>query len=646
MGTVVLRGWTLMLARGLVAALAVAIVLAAFDRWGPSPVKAADGALARRLAAAERKLGADPGALDALTARLGRATVVTGGAICPQTKAASHVTLSATDADARCVRTPQSIALVAGNGDTLAEIGLPTAVSLLGPLTAVALVLLLRQAALGLLLAVFTGAIAMHGLWGGVQHGVVEVFWPTLADTDNLMIIGFTLSMLGMVHVGMAGGGFAHLARAIASGVQGGGKVAARRARVATMLLGLAIFFDDYANALVVGTSMRPLADRTGVSRAKLAFLVDATSASVAGIALVSTWVGFEIGLLGEQARHFEAVAGSPYGIFLALLPYRFYCVFIIVFAAMLAWTGRDFGPMRQHEVEAAGRLAVVDGPDNSVVNSRAHWLDAMTPVGVVLLTVIVGDLWFGRHAPGGPVARFVAGADAAGLQVLVVAAGLGSLTAIGGAAIRRLLGLWTALRAWLSGVVKMWQVVVILVAAMAMRVITEQAGTQDYLAALLGDAAGPWMPLISFITAGVVAFLTGSSWATMGILLPIVIPLAATVPGAGDEPAGWLLASAAAVLDGAIFGDHCSPISDTTVMSSAATDCPHDVHVLTQLPYALTAMLVAASVGYVGTAMLSWPAWSAWLPGVLLLVVITKTLGRPVKWAASGSSPAGPLGP
>ena len=117
-----------------------------------------------------------------------------------------------------------------------------------------------------------------------------------------------------------------------------------------------------------------------------------------------------------------------------------------------------------------------------------------------------------------------------------------------------------------------------------------------------------------------------------MGILLPIVIPLAATAPGAGDQPSGWLLAAAAAVLDGAIFGDHCSPISDTTVMSSAASDCPHDVHVLTQLPYALTAMLVAAVVGYVGTALLSWPAWSAWMPGVLLLVAVTWGIGKPIK--------------
>lgn len=636
MGTVALRGSMLMLARLVLAVGIVGAAVAAFSRWGPLPGRAADGALARQLLAAERKqLAGDPTA-----PRSALALIKDGAQNCPKTSAASMLRTSAADVRARCEFTAAGLALIAQDGAVLAAVPPPTALSLLGPFTAVALVLLLRQAALGLLLAVFAGAIAMHGPWGGLQHGVVEVLWPTVSDADNLLIIGFTLAMLGMVHVGMAGGGFAHLARRIASGVQGGGALAARRARVATVLLGLAIFFDDYANALVVGTSMRPLADRTGVSRAKLAFLVDATSASVAGIALVSTWVGFEIGLLGEQARHFDAVATSPYGVFLAALPYRFYCIFVIVFAALLAWTGRDFGPMRQHEQEAAARLAQTPVGDSAGAHGRGHWLDAMAPVGIVLLTVIAGDLWFGRHAEGGPLARFVAGAEAAGLQVLCAGAGLGSLVAISGATLRRLLSLWAAMRAWLSGVLKMWQVVVILASAMAMRVITEQAGTQDYLAALLGDAAGPWMPLISFVTAGVIAFLTGSSWATMGILLPIVIPLAAVAPGAGEQPSGWLLAAAAAVLDGAIFGDHCSPISDTTVMSSAATGCPHDVHVLTQLPYAVTAMLVAAGVGYVGTALLSWPAWSAWLPGVMLLVVITWGLGRPVQHAAAGPSP------
>ncbi len=621
-----------MAARFAVAVAAVALVIAAFDHFGPTPLRAADGALSRQLAAAQRKAHKEPKKVDAKTRRLAAAVIGEGARFCPAATAASKAGRPGDRPAARCVRTPLQLALVADNGDTLTEIDLPTSLSLLGPLAAVVLVLVLRQAALGLLLAVLAGSVAMHGLFQGLYHGVVDVLAPTLADTSNLLIIVFTLAMLGMVHVGMASGGFADLARRIARGAQGSGRIAARRSRMATALLGLAIFFDDYANALVVGSSMRPLADRTGVSRAKLAFLVDATSASVAGIALVSTWVGFEMGLLGEQARHFEGVAGSPYAIFLAVLPYRFYCVFVLIFAFLLAWTGRDFGPMRRYEAEAAARGIPDDVAGPATASGRAHWLDAMAPVLMVLAAVIAGDLWFGRHAEGGLVARFVAGAEAKGLEVLAIAAGLGSLVAVVGAAGRRLLAPWLAIRAWLQGVARMWIVVVILVAAMAMRVVTEQAGTQDYLAALLGDAGGPWMPLISFITAGVVAFLTGSSWATMGILLPIVIPLAATAPGAGDEPAGWLLAAAAAVLDGAIFGDHCSPISDTTVMSSAAADCPHDVHVLTQLPYAIAAMLVAAGVGYVGTAMLSWPAWTAWAPGIALLCAITWGIGRPLK--------------
>ena len=495
------------------------------------------------------------------------------------------------------------------------------ALTLVGPLAAVAFVLVLRSPALGLFLAVLTGAIALHGPLGGVMHAATDVFGPTLASADNLLILAFTAAMLGMVHVAMAAGGFADLARRIARGADQGSGAPQRRTRLATWLLGMAVFFDDYANSLVVGASMRPLADRTGVSRAKLAYLVDATSAAVAGVAIVSTWVGFEVGLLGDQLERFEGIADGGYGVFLALIPYRFYCLLTIVFAFMIALTGRDFGPMRA--AEAAARPQADTSQDAGT--GRAHWLDAMAPVLVVLGAVLTIDTGLGWSTEGSLMDKFLAGADKNGLKVLAIAGGLGALTSIVGSVARGLLGVGTALRAFGHGLWMTAPVLAILICAMAMRVVCENAGTPQYLAAMLGGAHGVWMPVTSFLVAGLVAFMTGSSWATMGILLPIVIPLAAVEPGPG---AVWLLAASAAVLDGAIFGDHCSPISDTTVMSSAASGCPHDEHVVTQLPYALTVMLAAAGLGYVGIALTGWPAWVALAAGAALLAGFLRLVG------------------
>ncbi len=597
------------------ASVLIAGVLGLFAAFGPDPATAADAALARVV---HKKKTAQP--------------VQDPDGVCPQTVAAAAAKAAGTPLGVawRCAvvdetvgqRLVLTVAAVAPPGSVeITGVRVPTALSLVGPLAAVALVLALQRAALGLFLAVLLGAVAVFGPLTGLKVAAVDVFAPTLTSTDNLLILAFTATMLGMVHVAMAGGGFQDLAWRIARSAGGHPASARRRTRMATWLLGLAIFFDDYANSLVVGSSIRPLADRTGVSRAKLAYLVDATSAAVAGVAIVSTWVGFEVGLLDDQIGRFSGIADAGYGVFLAALPFRFYCLLTVVFAGLVAWTGRDFGPMRAEEARAQ---AAYDEPE--APTGAAHWLDAMGPVLVVLATVIGLDLWFGRAAAGDLLARFIAGADAAGLQVLAAAGVVGSVGAIVGAIGRRLLSPRAALSAWISGVRAMLPVLVILICAMSMRAVCDQAGTPSYLAAMLTGVAGAWVPLISFFIAALVAFMTGSSWATMGILLPIVVPLAATHPGPASV---WLLGATAAVLDGAIFGDHCSPISDTTVMSSAASGCPHDVHVWTQLPYAATVMVAAALFGYAGTAWLDLSAPMALLLATLALAAVIRGFGR-----------------
>ncbi len=618
------------LSTALGAAASVTLVLAAFALWGPDPHAVADAALARATAKVAQPVQ-DPDGVCPVTAAAH--TGGTGGTlVCRRDAAAGRLTLVA-------ARAPQAgmagrLDAARGGGDTIStpahSVPLPGPSSLVGPLAAVALVLALRRAALGLFLAVIAGAIAAMGPVAGLRAAAVDVFWPTLTNTDNLLILAFTATMLGMVHVAMAAGGFTDLARRVAAGAGAHAEGARRRTRMATWLLGLVVFFDDYANSLVVGSSLRPLADRTGVSRAKLAYLVDATSAAVAGVAIVSTWVGFEVGLLQDQIARFDGIATAGYGVFMAALPYRFYCVLTIVFAGLIAWTGRDFGPMAKAEAQARAATPTADAAPG-----RAHWGDALLPVLVVVATVVGADLALGWSAGGGLLTRFIAGAESAGLKVLAAAGAAGSLAAVVGAVARRLLSPAQALSAWAAGVRAMAPVLAILVSAMAMRVVCELAGTPGYLAALLGGVHDAWVPVLSFFVAAVVASMTGSSWATMGILLPIVVPLAARAPG----PEGiWLLAATAAVLDGAIFGDHCSPISDTTVMSSAASGCPHDQHVLTQLPYALTVMVAAAGFGYLGSAWLEIQPWWVLPPAALALALFLRLVGTRAPSPTTGS--------
>ncbi|MEY3014116.1 MAG: hypothetical protein RIT45_2851 [Pseudomonadota bacterium] len=587
-------------------ALAV-LAIVALDAIGPSPERVADRGLIGPIGTLQAKAGAawTPMRVDV------------GADRCPEATAALARGSGPVRPGARCELRGEQLVLLAADGAELATSRSASARSLLGPLLAVFLVLLLRRPATALVVAVVAATLVGKPPLEGLSNLAV-VGRDTLIGGDNQLVLLFTVAMLGMVHVGIDSGAYAALAARM-SGQDG--QASPRRARVATVLLGLLVFFDDYANSLVVGGSMRDTCDRAGVSREKLAYLVDATSASVAGVALVSTWVGFEVGLLGDFASAFDGISASGYGTFLALLPYRFYCLLTIVAALYFAWSGRAFGPMLRAEERA--RAAPVATESSTRRDGRLR--DALLPVAVVLAVVLGADLWAGRGAEGGLVDVFVAGADAVGLKALAVGGVLGSALAAG---LARSAGMaWREVgRSWWSGVAGMAPILVILVAAMAMRSVTSDAGAPGWIAAGLGHASGATLPLASFAVAAGVAFLTGSSWATMGILLPVVVPLMA--PYAAQEPA-WLLAATAAVLDGAIFGDHCSPLSDTTVMSSAAAGVSHDAHVWTQIPYAVLVMGIAGLCGYVGTAFWGLAAWQAMVLGSVALVLAGRGIGR-----------------
>lgn len=523
--------------------------------------------------------------------------------------------------------------------------------SLFPPLCAIAIAIGTGRLVLGLCSALVGAAIialpADLGVVGSISSvaraATIGYVWTPLSDAFQLYILAFTTSLIGMVRIVSVAGGTRGIAERLARGAEG-----KRTARLSAWLLGLAIFFDDYANTLVVGTTMRPVFDRFGISREKLAYLVDSTAAPVAGIALISTWIGYEVGLF-EDAMQTVGAGISGYELFFRALSGRFYCLLALVFVGASILLRRDFGPMLAaerrtgHSTEAVSSQAQAGQQDldlESPAGLTADWRVAAAPVCLVIFGVLAGmqlDAWtvdavVAARAQGGWFSQTywtTVFSNADGARVMFQAALAGSLLAWILAITRRgpegnrLISPLRALRAWIGGITGFSHALVILVLAWAIKEACGAVGTSQYLLTALGDSMpAAALPVLVFLLAGLVAFSIGTSWTTMAILLPTTIPLAHAL---GGMPIAVLVA--AAVLDGAIFGDHCSPISDTTVLSSVASGCDHLAHVKTQFPYALATMSVAALVGYAGTALF-WPAWVGLLLGSVLICVGLRCFG------------------
>jgi Na+/H+ antiporter NhaC len=459
--------------------------------------------------------------------------------------------------------------------------------------------------------------------FAAVHRALVEFIWQPLDSSFQPFVLFFTVSLIGMVRVVSLAGGTQGIAEALARRAEG-----ARSTRLATFVMGLAIFFDDYANSMVVGTTMRPVADRFNISREKIAYIVDSTAAPVAGVALISTWIGYEVGLF-DEAMAATGSAISGYELFLRALPARFYCLLTLLFVAASIIMQRDFGPMLRAERRAQSSAADDPGTDMEAAQIEGlsaqegiepHWSYAVMPVAAVIIGVIAGmhlDSW---HAAAVESARSqhafwsreywtIVFGNAEGAKVMFLASLGGTALAFGIALTRRAVDgrrpitPLMALKSWAggrSGAKHMLTILVILTLAWAIKEACSAVSTSSYLVSAVGSEIPPTtLPLLVFLLAAVVAFAIGTSWTTMAILIPTMVPLAHELGG----PAIMVLV-AAAVLDGAIFGDHCSPISDTTVLASAATSCGHLDHVRTQIPYALCTMGIAALVGYLGTAL------------------------------------------
>jgi len=530
---------------------------------------------------------------------------------------------------------------------------LPGWVSLLPPLVAILLAMLIREVVISLFLGVWLGAFIFAGLnplaalWRSIDRFIV----PALANSDHASILVFSLLLGGMVGImGRSGGtqGIVDALRPLSG--------SPRRAQLATWLAGLAIFFDDYANTLIVGHTFRPITDRVRVSREKLAYLVDSTAAPVAAIVFVSTWVGFQISLIRDALEiaaaqpgtspevAAELLAASPFTVFLHSIPYLFYPILAILMVGLLVLTQRDFGPMLGAERRARRGDGLYREGAELMVDTTAlemtppegkppRWYNAAVPVLTVVLVVLLGLYFDGLAAAGDGSLWDVFGA-ADPFKALLWGSLAGCLTAFGLAVGQQILPAGEAISAWLGGLKAMMLAAVILTLAWSLGEVTSVLGTAAYVTQVLSENLLPQLlPALVFVIASVIAFATGTSWATMAILFPIVVPLSVALGGGiGFESGGHYtltLGAIASILAGSIFGDHCSPISDTTVMSSLASACDHVDHVRTQLPYALVVAATALAVGNLPTAFGMHPGIS-YLLGAGILFALVRFVGRP----------------
>ncbi|WP_309397285.1 Na+/H+ antiporter NhaC family protein [Cerasicoccus maritimus] len=505
-------------------------------------------------------------------------------------------------------------------------------------IVALGVVYLTRNALLGLVAGAAGGAIILCDgrPWVAFLSLMGDHFAPHFTSEWKLSAVAFTLLLGGFAAVLERSGGLEYFLRRYL--LRGGESPTRLQAGAAG--LGLVCFFDGLANSVLVGRLVSPLAERHGVSRVKLAYLADSTSSAVACVAFLSTWIAYQLSMIREGF----ALIGeetNPYAWFLRSLPYNYYCWFTLLMVALVIWRNFNPGPMGAYERAARAKAGQGEAQGAESTATSGGLLLCVVSLLTLLLALLGGLYYFGvPSALGDDAAYFPLTVDKvtasfgsnAGAFVLVFGGVVASLAAL---LFFPLSGRTYAEggKAYGAGVKHLMAPVLILVGAWMLSSTLSSLNTGK----LLGDLVGAWAPLallpvIIFVFGALISFSTGTSWGTMGILMPLAIPLIANHPGAelGDL-APLYAAAVGAVFSGAVFGDHCSPISDTTLVSAITCDVtPHD-HVRTQLPFALMSALAAAVLGFI-PAGLGAPGWVGLLVGAGALIAATFALKR---WSA-----------
>ena len=537
-------------------------------------------------------------------------------------------------------------------GDNAAKFGLLT---ILPPLVAIALAFITKNVVISLFLGTLSGCFLLQISGNNIIYAIVNSFLDfvqralnSLADPWNAGIVLQVMVIGGVISLVSKMGGAKAIAEALAKRAK-----TPRSAQLITWLLGILVFFDDYANSLIVGPIMKPVADKMKISREKLSFIIDATAAPIAGIMIISTWIGLEVGLIKDG---FESIGQSAdaFGVFLNTIPYRFYNILILIFVVATSYFLRDFGPMRKAEIKA--RKGQISETNKEIALDKAAedemapkegvklsiW-NAIIPIGALMISALISFYYSGYTS--------IMGGEDAALQAIMTnspmsftaireafsasdasvalfqSALFASIVAIAMGVGKKIFTFSEAVDVWVDGMKGLIITGVILILAWSLSSVIKELGTAAFLVQMLSNSVPKFLlPSIIFILGAVISFATGTAYGTMGILMPLAIPLSYSI----SPDFGYVVISTSAVLTGAIFGDHCSPISDTTIMSSMGAGCHHIDHVKTQMPYALTVAAITVICGYI-PAGLGISVWIVLPIAAIVTCGVVYFVGKPV---------------
>jgi Na+/H+ antiporter NhaC len=544
--------------------------------------------------------------------------------------------------------------------------------SLVPPLVAVALAAWSRNVIVALLAAVWSGAIilARGDFFQGFIHtldthilGEIAQIRDGKSHPEHLMIILFTMFLGAMAGVMVRSHGTTAL-------VDKFSKFAGTRehSQVAAIVFGLVMFVDHFANKLLMGCVFRPVTDRLKVSREKLAFIVDSTSSSVAALAVVSTWVGLEVGCLDGVFHGLYGIRGievDSYVTFLGTLAFRFYPLYLLVFVWLIAYSGNDFLSMRKAELRAqtSGEVVRPGALTNAAEfvqlaadDAPPRLRNAIGPLVILMSLIALGLWWTGTEGLALrnverikhdlkplPVALWTTLSCSEPVRVLFISSFLASLSAVVISVLSRSLTLRQSMEAWASGAKSMFFATLILVLAWSVATLcsTTHLNAVGYLVETAqGRLDATWIPSLAFLFAGAVAFATGSSWATLGLLMPLFVPMTYfTLVGERDvDPNHYLmLGTVGAILSGTIFGSHCSPLAETTAFAAAAAGADHLDHVVTQAPYAVVVGIVSLVFGYIPIGFGHSP-FIVMPFGLVVMYLVVEFVGKPADDAAAAT--------
>ena len=483
--------------------------------------------------------------------------------------------------------------------------------SLLPPLIAITLALVTKEVYSSLFIGIVSGALLYSGFSfeGTVNHTFKDGVISVLSDSYNVGILVFLVILGTMVQLMNRAGGSA------AFGEWAGKHIKTRvGAQLATIVLGVLIFIDDYFNCLTVGSVMRPVTDKHQVSRAKLAYLIDATAAPICIIAPISSWAAAVSGFVkGENGLK----------LFISSIPYNYYAILTVIMMISLTVMKADFGPMGRHEKNAL-KGDIYTTPDRpyenaatEAVNTRGKVIDLIIPIFSLIVCCVIGMIYTGGFFDGG-ISFIDAFANSDASVGLVYGSFFAIVLTVILYLVRNVLSFKECMDCLSDGFRAMVPAILILTFAWSLKAMTDSLGAKEFVAGLISsDSAGDLMnflPVIIFLIACFLSFATGTSWGTFGILIPIV------VDAFNGKDRGLMIIAISACMAGAVCGDHCSPISDTTIMASAGAQCNHVNHVSTQLPYAIVAAAASALTfliaGFVRNAVISL------LAGIVIMVV------------------------